>query len=60
MATIELTDEEARALLELVDARLGEMSEEIYHSTVSTFKEELKHRKETLEAVREKLAAGVG
>ena len=60
MATIELSDDEARTLLELLDVRLGEMSEEIYHSTVSSFKEELKQRRETLEALREKLAAAVG
>lgn len=59
MATIELTDEEARAMLELLDARLGELSEEIYHSTVSTFKDELKHRRQTLETLRNKVAVSV-
>ena len=60
MATIELTGEEAQALLELLEDRLGEMSEEIYHSTVSSFKEELKHRRAPWEALRDKVAAAAG
>jgi len=60
VVTIDLTDDEAAALVALLDARLGELSEEIYHATVSSFKDELKTLRRTLETVREKVAAARG
>ncbi len=56
MPTLELTTEEVQALVELLDARLGEMSEEIHHATVSSFKEQLRERRDLLRALRRKLA----
>lgn len=48
---LELTDEERTLLLEVLDGRLGELREEVHHSRVSSFTEELKKREETLRAV---------
>ncbi len=56
MPTLELTTEEVQALVELLNTRLGEMSEEIHHATVSSFKEQLRERRDLLRALRRKLA----
>jgi hypothetical protein len=54
---LELTDAERQLLLDVLQDRLGTLREQIYHSTTSTFTDELKHTKETMEGVLKKLEA---
>lgn len=45
---LQLTDDERRLLIDILRGRLGELREEVYHATVSTFKDELKAREVVL------------
>lgn len=54
---VELSEVEAELLKELLDIRLGELKAEIHHSRVSTFKDQLKKKKDCLLAMIEKLEA---
>ncbi|MCB9554606.1 MAG: hypothetical protein H6707_00800 [Deltaproteobacteria bacterium] len=51
---LELLRDEAEELVKLVRERLGELSSEIHHSTVSSFQDALKRRKQRLTELMEK------
>ena len=55
---LELTPEEHELLLEVLHGRMGELRQEIYHATVSTFKDELKEREALLQGLIQNLEAG--
>ncbi len=57
MQTFEFTPEEQEVLRDLLQNRIGEIDIEVFRTDTHEFKEMLKHRKETLEHVLEKLAA---
>jgi hypothetical protein len=48
---LELTDEDRTLLLEVLDGRLGELREEIHHSQVSGFTDELKRKEQSLKTL---------
>ncbi len=48
---LELKEEERTLLLEVLDGRLGELREEVHHSRVFRFTDELKKKEETLRAL---------
>lgn len=52
---LELTDAERVLVLDVLEDRMGELREEIHHSQVSTFTDELKQREGTLRAIIKKL-----
>jgi hypothetical protein len=52
---LDLTDDEARELRDVLDERLRELRDEIHHADVSTFHDELKERQTRLVALRKKL-----
>lgn len=52
---LELTDAERVLVLDVLEGRLGELREEIHHSQVSRFTDELKQREKTLRAIIQKL-----
>ncbi len=49
--TIDLTPEERDMLLDILRDRLGTLREEIHHSMVSTFTDELKQREKALRSL---------
>lgn len=58
--TVQLNPAETELLLEILSSRLGSMKEQIYHSTTSTFTDQLKERKAVLLGLIEKVERGVG
>jgi len=52
---LELTDAERVLVLNVLEDRMGELREEIHHSQVSNFTDELKQREEMLRAIMQKL-----
>ena len=52
---LELTDAEREFLLEILRDRLGTLREQVYHSTTSTFTDELKQREESLRGIIQKI-----
>lgn len=54
---LELSREEADALLELIERELSELKPEIRHTNTTAFREELRAFQRTLDDVRTKLAA---
>ena len=54
---LELTSIERDILLETLNERLGELREQVYHATTSTFKDELKERERTLKRLIAKCEA---
>lgn len=48
---LELTDDERTLLLDVLDGRLGELREEVHHSQVSGFTDELKRREQSLKVL---------
>jgi hypothetical protein len=54
---LELTAAEQEFLLEVLHGRHGELREQVYHSTVSTFHDQLTHQKTLLKQIIEKVEA---
>ncbi len=52
---LELTDAERVLVLDVLEDRMGELREEIHHSQVSRFTDELKKREGTLRTIMQKL-----
>lgn len=52
---LELTDAERVLILDVLEDRTGELREEIHHSQLSNFTDELKQREESLRTIIEKL-----
>lgn len=52
---IEITEDERRELTMVLEERMGELSAEIHHATVSTFRDELRARKVRLCELIQKL-----
>ena len=57
MPDISLNDEQASALGELLDRVLGDMSVEIADTDLKSFRDDLKGRREQLQAIRAQPAA---
>ncbi len=57
---LELTDAERVLVLDVLEGRMGELREEIHHSQVSTFTDELKRREGTLRSIIERLDVADG
>jgi hypothetical protein len=57
MQKLELTSEELEMLREELDRRLGEIDIEVFRTDTHDFKMMLKHRQETLQRLREKIAS---
>lgn len=55
MANIELSDEEASVLADLLDAAIGDLSPEIADTDNSAYRSTLRERRQHLESVRDKL-----
>lgn len=55
MLHIEITEDECREMAQVLAERMGELSEEIHHASVSTFRDQLRARKVRLQALLEKL-----
>ncbi|HWQ92149.1 MAG TPA: hypothetical protein VN673_10790 [Clostridia bacterium] len=55
MQTIELTTEEAGVLRDLLTHTISEMDVEVFRTDTHSFKEMLKHRRETLEHILNRL-----
>lgn len=53
---IELTADECRVLLELVDERIGELGPEIHHTRTPAYHDELKELRRKLKSLQERLA----
>lgn len=58
--TLELSDPERELLLEILRDRLGTLREQVYHSTTSTFTEELKQKRELLKEIINRLETEAG
>jgi len=54
---LELTDAERILLEEVLQGRLAELREEVRHSRVSSFRDELKEREELLRGLLDRVAA---
>jgi hypothetical protein len=54
-----LTEPEREFLLEILQIRLGEMREEVYHTTVSTYKDMLKGKEAMLQDLIARLSSEV-
>lgn len=52
---LDLNDREVEVLVEIVRERVGEYASEIHHAATSTFRDELRDRKRSLEDLLEKL-----
>ena len=52
---VEFSTQEIEELLRVIEERLGELSEEIHHATVSTYQDQLKSRKTLLNQLLDKL-----
>lgn len=57
---LELTDEERDFLQEILRDRMGTLREQVYHTTTSTFKQQLKERESLLQSMIDKLDAQGG
>jgi hypothetical protein len=55
--SLELTQEERELLIDVLVARLGELRQEIHHSTVSTFTDQLKQTEVLMKALIDKIKA---
>ena len=55
MMQLNLTDKEEQHLKEAVSRRLSELDHEIAHTDSMAFKDMLKHRRETMQKIIEKL-----
>ena len=51
-----LTEAEREFLLEILEGRFGELREEVYHATVSTYRDMLKGREAMLQDLITRLA----
>jgi chromosome condensin MukBEF ATPase and DNA-binding subunit MukB len=56
MLSIQLTEKERLELANVLEERMGELSQEIHHAVVSTYRDELRERKVRLELLLQKLA----
>lgn len=52
---IELTEEEREALLRLVEREISDLGPEIRHTSIRSFREDLKVQKQALRQLRERL-----
>ncbi len=57
MPTIELTSEQAEILAYALESYVSDLRMEIASTDLKDFRDELKHRRETLDAVRAQLIA---
>ena len=55
MTTLELNDNEAAALRELLDRVLGDLSVEIADTDLKTFRDSLKEKRDHLNAIKSQL-----
>jgi hypothetical protein len=55
-----LNGTERELLVDILTDRLGTLREEVYHSTVSSFKDQLKEREVVLRGILERLGAPAG
>jgi len=55
---LELSERERDLLVEVLRGRLGELREEVYHATVSSYKDELKDVEARMIGLLERLGAG--
>jgi hypothetical protein len=54
---LELTEADRELLVEILQGRLGELREEVYHATISTYKDELKTKEVALAGLLQSLGA---
>jgi hypothetical protein len=58
--TLSLSSSERELLVDILSDRLGTLREEVYHSSISTYKDALKAREVVLRGIIDRLATPAG